>query len=191
MAFYELKRRQRIRTAEGALELLSSFPEGWQPQRDHRDRLAHNALNVLHGLRTTERTRGHVEYLRGELYRVMECYQDAVLPLQRASLHDPENLRPYLALGWCYKRIGRFDLAIQALEDAMEFAAEDAIVHYNLACYHSLSGKKSLAIQFLSQAIELDPSYREMVASERDFDPIRDDPQLSNGAQRHRLTFTQ
>ena len=178
MAFTELKRRQRIRTAEGALELLSGFPDGWQLQREHRDRLARRALNVLHGLRTTERTRGHVEYLRGELYRVIECFQDAILPLQRASLHDPENLRAYLALGWCYKRIGRIDLAIQALEDAMEFAAEDAIVHYNLACYHSLAGKKSLAIQFLSQAIELDAAYREMVADEADFDPIRDDPRF-------------
>ena len=60
----------------------------------------------------------------------------------------------------------------------MEFAPEDGIVHYNLACYHSLAGKKSLAIQYLSQAFELDPQYREMVAEEPDFDPIRDDPEF-------------
>lgn len=176
MAFEELKRRQRIRIAEGYLELLLGFPEKWQPGVKHRDQLARRALQVLQGLTTTERTRGHVEYLRGQAYRVMENFQDAILPLQRAATADPENLQVHLALGWCFKRVGRLDLAIQTLEEVMEFAPEDGIVHYNLACYCSLIGNKPQALQYLSQAFELEPKYRDMVSNEPDFDPLRNDP---------------
>ncbi|HEY6563882.1 MAG TPA: tetratricopeptide repeat protein [Pirellulaceae bacterium] len=180
MAFEELKRRQRIRIAEGYLELLLGFPDKWHLRPENRDRLARRALQSLHGLTTTERTRGHVEYLRGQALRVMELYQDAILPLQRAANADPENLQIHLALGWCFKRVGRLDLAIQALEEAMEFAPEDGIVHYNLACYSSLAGNKPQALQFLSQAFELDSKYRDLVSDEPDFDPLRGDADFQN-----------
>ncbi len=180
VAFDELKRRQRIRMAEGYLELLLSFPEKWRLDPSNRDRLARRALDCLHDIGTTDRNKGHVEFLRGQALRVMELFQDAILPLRRAASFDPENLHVYLALGWCFKRIGRLDLAIQALEEAMEFAAEDGILHYNLACYFSLAGNKSQAIQYLTQAFELDPNYRDMVAAEPDFDPIREDPEFQS-----------
>jgi Flp pilus assembly protein TadD len=166
--------------AEGYLDLLMSFPENWRLSAETRDRMARRALDALHDLKSTQRTRGQVEFLRGQALRVMEHFQDAILPLQRASEHDPEKLEIHLALGWCYKRIGRIDLAIQALEEAMEFAAEEAILHYNLACYFSLAGNKTQAILYLSQAFELEPKYREMVATESDFDPIRTDPEFQS-----------
>jgi Flp pilus assembly protein TadD len=166
--------------AEGYLELLLTFPDKWRLPADCRDRLARRALQVLNDLPSTRRTRGQVEHLRGQALRVMEHYQDAILPLLRAAEHEPENLEIHLALGWCYKRIGRIDLAIQTLEEAMEFAAEEAILHYNLACYSSLAGEKSQAVTYLSQAFELEPKYREMVATEQDFDAIRDDPEFQS-----------
>ena len=53
------------------------------------------------------------------------------------------NLYPlslWLALGWCYKRIGRIDLAIESLEEALSIEPNDALIHYNLACYWSGPG---------------------------------------------------
>jgi hypothetical protein len=34
------------------------------------------------------------------------------------------------------------------------------------------------AIRFLEQAFELDPAYRDLVAHEHDFDPIREHPRF-------------
>ena len=42
----------------------------------------------------------------------------------------------------------------------------------------SESRNKGLALQYLTQSFDLDPNYRDMVADEPDFDPIRDDPPL-------------
>ncbi len=105
----------------------------------------------------------------------MERFREAIVPLQRASTAQPENIHIHLAIGWCQKRLGRLDLAIQALEDAMEFSPDEGIIHYNLACYWSLAKNKGLALQYLSQSFDLDPNYRDLVAHERDFDPIRTD----------------
>ena len=51
-----------------------------------------------------------------------------------------------------------------------------AVVHYNLACYYSLAGDKEEALSWLARAIRLDASFRDQVAKESDFDPIRNDP---------------
>ena len=53
---------------------------------------------------------------------------------------------------------------------------QEAIVHYNLACYWSLAGDVDRALQYLAQSFDIDPRYRELVADEADFDPIRDLP---------------
>ena len=53
---------------------------------------------------------------------------------------------------------------------------QDALVHYNLACYWSLAKNKRQALVYLSRAFDLEDAYRALVADEPDFDPIRDDP---------------
>ena len=120
--------------------------------------------------------RGHILFIRGQALRTMERYGDAVRPLREAADFEPENYHIRLALGWCYKRVKRLDLAIQALEEALEVNSEHAILHYNLACYWSLAGNVKLAVTYLSQAFDLEPNYRDLVISERDFDPVRNHP---------------
>ena len=74
------------------------------------------------------------------------------------------------------KRVGRLDLAIQVLEDALEVAPEQAIIHYNLACYWSLASNTRRALRYLVHSFELEPGLCAVVACEPDFDPIREDP---------------
>jgi hypothetical protein len=64
------------------------------------------------------------------------------------------------------------------LENAAEIHANEGIVQFNLACYLSLAGKTARAIEHLKLAIALDPTYKKMMVTESDFDPIRDDPRF-------------
>jgi Flp pilus assembly protein TadD len=106
----------------------------------------------------------------------MENFSAATAPLESAATEDPENIHVHLALGWCYKRTGRIDLAICALENAAEHAPYEGIIYYNLACYWALCENVELAIEYLMQSFDLDPEYRDLVSGETDFDGIRDDP---------------
>lgn len=177
MAEYDRVHRQQVlREAEGYVELASVGGSMYSVAKDARDRLAQRALSVLEGTRFSGRSLAQAMYLRGQALRVMERWREALEPLGKAAELDPRNLHVWLAMGWCHKRTGRLDLAIQALEEALSLESSEAIIHYNLACYWSLAGNRKLALAYLAQALEIDPNYRDLIAAEPDFDPIRSDP---------------
>jgi tetratricopeptide (TPR) repeat protein len=156
-------RIQRIlREAEGYLELN-------MPQK---------ALELLSRITEPGTFRGQQLYWTGEALRALERYSEAIVVLEQAADLLPSNIHVWLALGWCHKRTGRLDLAIADLERAEEVSPEEAIVHYNLACYWSLAGKKQRALAYLTRAIAIDSNYRDRIVDERDFDPIRSDPEF-------------
>lgn len=178
MVRYEQSRRQQfLSEAEGYLDLVSGLAGRAERDLQVRNRLATRALEVLDKLsRESSWRRGHVLYLRGQALRLMGRFRDAVGPLGESSEIAPENVHVWLALGWCYKRIGRLDMAIQSLEEALAVEADEAIVHYNLACYWSLANNPLLAVAYLARAFDIDPNYRDLVAGESDFNPIRNHP---------------
>jgi len=154
-------RRNKIQCeAEGYLEL--GMPE--------------HALDALARLGDPVGFHPDALYLWGEALRELERYADAVIPLSKAAETAPENIHAWVALGWCYKRVGRVDLAIDALQRVLAVAPHEALAHYNLACYLSLVGDKPRALRSLARALAIDPGYRRLIDDETDFEPLRDDP---------------
>jgi tetratricopeptide (TPR) repeat protein len=154
--------QRTLREVEGYLEL----------------NMAQTALDLLARLTDPGTFRGQKLYLTGEALRALDRHTEAIAVLEQAADLLPSNIHIWLALGWCRKRTGRIDLAIGALERAEEVSPEEAIVHYNLACYWSLAGKKQRSLAYLSRAISLDSNYRDLILDEPDFDPIRSDPEF-------------
>lgn len=171
--YHRVRRQQLLREAEGYLDLLMVFAEQWPLRPEVRDRIGQRVLETLDQLELDHEPHSHLLYLRGQTLRAMQRFSEAVGPLKASSELDPENLNVWLALGWCYKRCGRLDLAIQALEDAMNIDPGQGIVYYNLACYWALAKNAKLAVTYLARAFDLDPSYRDLVPDEHDFDTIR------------------
>ena len=177
MASYSrLRRRQLLQEAEGYLELVITFSEQWPLSTARRDRLVDRALHALDQLDEPNCLASLL--LRGQGLRLKEDYQAAVIAFHQAVERDPQNVAAFLELGWCYKRLGRIDLAIQALEDGLEVDRDQAILHYNLACYWSLAKNVGLTLVHLAQAFELDESYRDLVSGETDFDGVRNHPEF-------------
>ena len=156
------RRQQLIRQAEGYLELG----------------MHQHALVVLDKLGETSDLEIHASYLRGESLRSLERYDEALDEFLRAAEAVPDDIHIWLAVGWCYKRSGRIDLAIEALDKALAIEPGEALIHYNLACYCSLAGDRAQALHFLRQAFDIDSHYRDLVDNEEDFDPIRQDPEF-------------
>lgn len=161
LAERNLLRRQQIeRTAEGYLEL--GMPE--------------HALDNLGRLGGIENHSPIGLYLHGEALRELHRYEEALEYLEKAARALPQKVDPLVSLGWCYKRTSKIELAIDSMVRALEIKPEIALLHYNLACYLSLAGRKAQALVHLSRAFELDADYRALAESESDFDPIRSDP---------------
>ncbi len=156
----EIRRVHTLRRAEGYLEL--GMPEA--------------AIAVLNRLGDCDVMGARGLYLLGEAYRSLERYCEALVPLSKVAALSPEDLHVSLAIAWCYKRVGRLEHAIDSMEKALEYSQNCAIVHYNLACYLSLAQQVSRALDHLSHALTLDPTFRILMDDEADFDPIRTDP---------------
>lgn len=156
----EIRRVHTLRQAEGYLEL--NMPE--------------TAIAVLNRLGDSDTMGARGLYLLGEAYRSMERYREALVPLAKVATLLPEDLHVSLAIAWCYKRVGRLEHAIGAMERALKHSPNCAIVHYNLACYLSLGQQVDRSLIHLSRALTLDPTFRILMDDEADFDPIRTDP---------------
>ncbi|MBI2827145.1 MAG: tetratricopeptide repeat protein [Planctomycetia bacterium] len=161
MSVVNRARLQRtLREAEGYLEL----------------NMPRQALALLERIDQPGTFRGHLLYLKGEALRGLENFQAAVPVLVDAVDLAPSNIHAWMALGWCYKRTGRLDQAIESLKRAHEVEPSEPLIEYNLACYYSLKGAKQQALEYLSRAIAGNPSLRDLIGRESDFDPIRADP---------------
>lgn len=115
-------------------------------------------------------------YLMGESLRQLSRYREAIIPLNRSLDLIPDDVRVCMALGWCYKRLGRIYRAIEALEYALNVEPGEAVLHYNLACYWSLVADRRKALRYLAEALAIDGNLRELVHGEPDFDTLRSDP---------------
>lgn len=174
--YERIRRQQVLLEAEGYLELSTACGDDLPLSTETRDQLAQNALSRLSTLSVRANRTEEALYLRGMALRTMERHREAIGALEQAAELNPCSTSTWLALGWCQKRVGRLDLAIQALEEALEVDPDEAIINYNLACYWSLANNPKLALRYLHQAFEQDASYRDLVAAEVDFDPIRSHP---------------
>ena len=144
--YSRIRRQQLIQEAEGYLDLILAVSDPFPLDPSHRDRLAKRAIATLDRLDHAELCHGRAHYLRGQAFRLMEKHHQSIDALLKAADIDPMNIHIQLSLAWCYKRVGRIDLAIQALEDGLEIDPDQGILHYNLACYWSLANNVGLTL---------------------------------------------
>jgi tetratricopeptide (TPR) repeat protein len=114
--------------------------------------------------------------IAAESLRGLERYAEAIPYFERLITQEPAGTAGYVGLGWCLKRTGRLDLALEVMERLVAAHPEDPIGHYNLACYASLAGRPGRAIECLARAIDLSAHYRDLAREESDFDPVRENP---------------
>ena len=178
--YHRTRRQQLLAEAEGYLELISVLADRWPPPVEVRNRIVERALDVLSQITDTAGDRAFSLYLQGQALRTLERYDDAIRPLKESADASGNNIHVWLALGWCYKRINRLDLAIESLNEALAVDSSEAILHYNLACYWSLARNVDQVIYYLSMAFDIDSNYRDLIVDECDFDPVRSDPEFQS-----------
>lgn len=173
-----LRQQAILRHAAGYVELGELLVETDKPVPAPATRLLLRALATLDELPEGGRSIPAASLLRGEALRALGQWTAALEPLAEVAEGDPQRVEAWLGLGWCLKRLHRLPEAMEALKRGLEAEPEQAILHYNLACYLSLAGDPATSVEHLSKAIALDQRYRDLSEAEPDFDPIRHDPRF-------------
>jgi len=167
-----------LRRAAGYIELGELLVDGDSPVMPSAARVLRRALDELQSLPEADRLGPTASLLEGEALRASGDWAQAIGPFLRAVAGDTGRLEAWLGLGWCHKRLGDLPAAIDALERGLAAFPAQAVLLYNLSCYHSLAGDVTAAVDRLTQAIGLDPRFRDLTGAEHDFDPIRSDPRF-------------
>ena len=155
-----IRRQQLVVQAEGYLEL--GMPR--------------HALDVLARYGDPESLPDHALYLQGESLRALGQFREAVEPLSRAAQGNPDR-HPHLAGAGLVPQADRPDRpGHRIVGRSAGREPNDALVHYNLACYWSVANNKRQALAYLSRLFDLKDHYRSLVGPEPDFDAIRSDP---------------
>lgn len=159
-----------LKAAEGYLELELAGP----------------ALEALADVSAPgrEEFRYSFHHLSGMALRSLGKFAKAIEHLEVAQSERPGEVDVYHLLGWCYKRTDQVGQAIEALLEAHRVCLRTkddsylALTLYNLACYYSLDGQREKMLEALAAALEREPSFRDTIGDEADFDRYRDDPEF-------------
>ena len=171
---------QNLQSAEGYLELGSMFEDRWSLDLPLRQVMADSALYHLNQITDPRGHASTVLYLKGQACRMSERYPQAIDWFSKLIALEPDNMPGLLAVAWCHKRSGDLASSIVAMEQAIECEPNNAIAHYNLACYLALDVQVQPCVVQLTEALKLEPQFRVYIADETDFDPVRDHPDFQS-----------
>jgi hypothetical protein len=77
---------------------------------------------------------------------------------------------------WPAYEAGDYGPAVEILESGLARHPGSGIILYNLACLHSLEGRRETALGYLREALEAHDGYRENAREDKDLDAIRGEP---------------
>ncbi|MBT3229195.1 MAG: hypothetical protein HOD43_00140 [Candidatus Marinimicrobia bacterium] len=86
-------------------------------------------------------------------------------------------------------RTGDFDKAGQYYKKALIHNQDDAVIAYNLACCYALQGDASNAALFVTHAFENGFRGLAIFFEDKDFDPVRKDPEFQKATQKIQERF--
>jgi len=89
---------------------------------------------------------------------------------------NPRNCGLWINLAYIRRRTQSLDAAVETLERAFAANPQDALAHFNMACYRAAQQRTIEALELLRQALHLDPKLCSLARAERDFDSLRDLP---------------
>jgi tetratricopeptide (TPR) repeat protein len=73
-------------------------------------------------------------------------------------------------------RAGDYDRAAEIASEGLAEWPKHGTLHYQLACYHALAGRRDQALAHLATAVENEPRAPKWAAADSDLDSIRDAP---------------
>lgn len=168
-------RCQKLREAEGLIELATVPAVSLGLSRHLRYRLAKRALRLVIHLRPLPAEAWQRDLTIGQALRLLGRHRRAVGPFWSSVRKHPAQRAGWVGLGWCLRRTGDLERAAGVLAKAIMHIPDDAVLHYNFACYLSLLGQTELALSEIMWALDLNPELRSRLVTEPDFDKIRGD----------------
>jgi tetratricopeptide (TPR) repeat protein len=87
---------------------------------------------------------------------------------------DAQNARAWYRLGYSLHAMGKYELAVQAFQRAVDIGNNPTAM-YNLACAYARSGNKDKAFEWLNKSLNAGVPQPAQISTDNDFASLRDD----------------
>ena len=146
----------QLRAAQGFLELGDSD----------------SAWEELESIPAEDRSDPVVQRMRVEIYRHKESWMEMAEIARHLTEIEPGQPDHWISRAWAERRHFGLKTAEQTLLQALEGFPDEALIHYNLACYACRQGRLDEAKEQLAKAVAMDPQYRALSIEDEDLEGI-------------------
>ena len=134
---------------------------------------SHDRKKTIHKDSKNQRRMGIFHYNKGNQFLQNGEWQEATNNYNMALHHDKTLYQVYINLSTAYLQGGEFQEALKTLELLNVLQPQNPMLHYNLACYHSLTHNTKSALESLKKAAQLGFKNKKQIKSDSDLDNLR------------------
>ena len=113
--------------------------------------------------------------------------KQAIGHYEMALRHDADIIEVYVNQSTTQLRLGQFPEALKTLNQLAEKNPDNPMLHYNLACYHSLTQQPEIALEALEKALSLGFKGKDEIFKDPDLENVRQYSGFRNWTQRQGL----
>lgn len=86
---------------------------------------------------------------------------------------NPRDSGLWINLAYIRRRTQSLEAAVTTLQRAFDANPQNALAHFNMACYRAVQNRNEEALELLKNALNLDPKLRDLAKAEPDFNLLR------------------
>ncbi len=110
---------------------------------------------------------------KGATYAFQGRYTEGIDLIKKALNLKPDYEYGYFNLGLANELASNWSDAISAYQTALKLDSHDTWAYYGIASIYGRQGNVDQTVNYLKQAIAIEPDARETAKTEHDFDPVR------------------
>ncbi len=120
-----------------------------------------------------ERRMGFFHYNEGNKFFKEGRFDEAIINYKKALHHNKSFTEATINLSTAYLKSEEFDKALETLQTGVELDPKNPHIHYNFACYYSLTGNAETSLQKLKDSISLGFDKLEQIETDPDLVNLR------------------
>ncbi|MCH8156891.1 MAG: tetratricopeptide repeat protein [Nitrospinae bacterium] len=154
------------------IQFGSGLPTGEAPAHDH------GTEEIDHSDPEAQRRMGIFHYNEGNKFSNQGNWEEAIRNYKMALHHNKNFEEAYINLSTAYLSGKQFDEGRDTLTDLEKINPSHPLLHYNLACYHALTGQTGPALEALQRAVGFGYKDFRALETDPDLENLRNDPKF-------------
>ncbi len=159
-------------------EKSSKKVEGSHKEGSHNE--GSNGQNISQ--EEKEKRMGIFHYNEGNKSFKEGRFDEAIGNYKKALHHNKTLKEAAINLSTAYMKNSNFDEALETLKVGMALDSTNPHIHYNYACYYSLTGQPKASMEKLQEAIRLGFTNFKQIETDPDLEKLRQSPEFKSGA---------